>query len=415
MIFESNIKNTRSIRTKLTFIISALAIFAITLSSVSIFTFVVIKKTSLDKQNLVKLAHIMADNLSASIVFEDNISAQSTLNSLRSDPNIKGAFLLLKDYSVFASYLGEKYTQDKLKNIDISIASNSIDFDNIIVSQPIYLYNKHIASLILVSSTKEISSTLLNVLYILLTVFIIVLLTTLLISSQLKQIFTIPIYALIEHIQDIVKYARYDKKITQKSNDEFQILYDGFNTLLETIDKKTKELQLLASVDPMTKLYNRRYLSDTSEYIMELSKRNKTPLSIIMIDIDFFKKINDKHGHKAGDAIIIEMASTLKSMIRASDIACRFGGEEFLVLLPETDLDAAIRVAQKIRKAVEHLVVAIGSEHKQSFTVSCGVSNVSVSKEKNIEPAINRADQALYEAKENGRNKVISKTLDLNE
>lgn len=361
----------------------------------------------------------MAENISASVTFDDYESANNILNSLKSDSNIKGAFILLNDYTEFASYLSNSTLKQKMRSntlellekgeIKIEEQSSHIDFHNIIVSKPLYLHKKYIATLIIISSTKQIYSTILEVMSILFIVFLSIIVITLFISSKLQSIFTKPIYMLIEHIQYIINNSKYDKKITQNRADEFQILYDGFNALLETIDKQTKELQLLASIDPLTKLYNRRYLRDISEQIMELAKRNKTKLSVIMIDIDLFKSINDQYGHKNGDEVIVRLAKTLKSMTRSSDIVCRFGGEEFIILLPETILKGAVNVAEKIRTSVEKLAIDINQEQKIHFTISCGVSEVNVNEDKNIESSIQRADESLYKAKKNGRNRVISK------
>jgi diguanylate cyclase (GGDEF)-like protein len=172
--------------------------------------------------------------------------------------------------------------------------------------------------------------------------------------------------------------------------------------------KLQNELKELASVDPMTKLYNRRYFTKTSKQILKLAHRDKTELSLIMIDIDKFKNINDTYGHAVGDEVLIKFADILKESQRKSDIVCRFGGEEFVILLPETNIEGAENVAQKIREKTQATILDI-SDTTLSFTASLGVSCVQINSEKNIEAALNRADEALYEAKNSGRNKVIIK------
>jgi len=167
------------------------------------------------------------------------------------------------------------------------------------------------------------------------------------------------------------------------------------------------ELKFLASTDPMTKLYNRRYFTKVSEHIMDLSVRKDEDISVIILDIDNFKLVNDTYGHKAGDQVIISLANLLRSHQRKSDIVCRFGGEEFVILLPNTPLEGAQIVAQKIRSSVEEDSLKI-ENHNISYTVSIGVSKVDTSSEKNIEKALNRADDGLYRAKHNGRNQVVS-------
>ena len=166
------------------------------------------------------------------------------------------------------------------------------------------------------------------------------------------------------------------------------------------------ELKLLASTDPMTQLYNRRYFTKISEHILDLSKREKQNLSILMLDIDKFKNVNDTYGHKVGDDVIISLANKLRKYQRKSDIICRYGGEEFVILLPNTSLDGANTLAQKIREDVELSTIKLSSTKSLKFTISLGVSQIDVEKDNNIDLALKCADDALYEAKETGRNKV---------
>jgi len=176
--------------------------------------------------------------------------------------------------------------------------------------------------------------------------------------------------------------------------------------LLRDLEESHKELELQASQDHMTKLYNRRYFSEISTKVMQLAVRNKKPLSVLMLDIDKFKNINDTYGHPVGDEVIISLANTLKDISRLSDIACRFGGEEFLVLLPETSSEGAMVIGEKIRKRVEELVITPQSDINIQFTISIGVSEFNREDELNLELSIHRADEALYEAKKGGRNRV---------
>ena len=174
------------------------------------------------------------------------------------------------------------------------------------------------------------------------------------------------------------------------------------------IQKMEKELRLLALIDSMTKLYNRRYLSRISEHMISLALRHKQDLSIIMIDIDNFKEINDNNGHQIGDDVIIELSNMLMIKQRKSDVICRYGGEEFLILLPNTSLNNAEKIAENIRKNVENISIKLTSDKALKFTVSLGVSTVCIHNDKNIESSIKRADDALYYAKKNGKNMSYS-------
>jgi diguanylate cyclase (GGDEF)-like protein len=178
--------------------------------------------------------------------------------------------------------------------------------------------------------------------------------------------------------------------------------------LIKELESSKNALKYLSETDPMTALYNRRYFNHTSKSIMELAKRDKTALSVIMLDIDKFKEVNDTYGHNVGDDIIISLSNILLEVTRKSDLACRFGGEEFILLLPETSLEGAIVIAEKIRKKVESTSLHLGDNREVNITVSLGVSQLDIQNDPNMEYAIKRADVALYQAKENGRNKVCT-------
>ena len=128
-----------------------------------------------------------------------------------------------------------------------------------------------------------------------------------------------------------------------------------------------------------------------------------------MIDIDKFKNINDTYGHSIGDEVIINLANTFIAHQRQSDIVCRHGGEEFVMLLPNTNIEGAKIMAEKLRVIVENNLIPIDDGKSIHYTISLGISQVDVQNNQSIENAINNADKALYEAKETGRNKVYIK------
>ncbi|HDZ56399.1 MAG TPA: GGDEF domain-containing protein [Pseudomonas xinjiangensis] len=184
--------------------------------------------------------------------------------------------------------------------------------------------------------------------------------------------------------------------------------------ILEDIRSSQDELKKQAATDPLTKLYNRRFFFSEADYLLELAKNSRTPLSILMVDIDHFKSVNDSYGHACGDQVIIELAHTLKKQSRAKDVVARFGGEEFVVLLPDADLQEASRCAERIRAAVQTLEVTINVNDIVRSTVSIGVAEISVGHE-SVEAALNRADKALYDAKKSGRNRVLIEGPELGE
>ncbi|WP_345980125.1 diguanylate cyclase [Sulfurimonas sp. HSL3-2] len=166
-----------------------------------------------------------------------------------------------------------------------------------------------------------------------------------------------------------------------------------------------KELQEQAHKDYLTGLYNRRYFAELAQNYMELFHRERKEACIMMIDIDFFKNINDTFGHAEGDKVIKRLVEALVEHTRHSDIIARFGGEEFVVLLPNTGVKNALSLAQKIRKNVEALEVVSDTKELIKFTISIGVAEISFD-DNNIESSIKRSDDALYKAKNSGRNRV---------
>lgn len=158
-------------------------------------------------------------------------------------------------------------------------------------------------------------------------------------------------------------------------------------------------------IDPLTGLYNRRYLDETLKRELARAVRHNKPLALLELDIDHFKKVNDTYGHDAGDLVLSLVAKELKSGIRESDLACRFGGEELVVILPECDRQAALERAEKLRQAISRLEVLHNGQRISNITASFGVAT---NPEHGSDPdhLFRCADQALYSAKHKGRNRV---------
>lgn len=164
-----------------------------------------------------------------------------------------------------------------------------------------------------------------------------------------------------------------------------------------------KQLESMATTDKLTGVANRQVFDVLFRQVHSHSKRRNIPLSAIMFDIDYFKQINDTHGHPTGDVVLKTLAQKITRCIRESDLFFRWGGEEFLIILPEADIDMAYNLAEKIRKTVEDLVVTFSGK-SISITISLGVTTLSEG-ETSVE-LIARSDEALYAAKEKGRNRV---------
>ena len=171
--------------------------------------------------------------------------------------------------------------------------------------------------------------------------------------------------------------------------------------------KDYEQTYRLAVTDGLTQLYNHRYFQEQMINNVNNFKRYGAKFSLILIDIDFFKKFNDTYGHQSGDCVLKQVANILKRNSRTSDIACRYGGEEMAVILTNTDKNEAIITANKICLAVRNNKFVLANNEKVNVTISVGVSTVGVNGEKPQE-IIEFADKCLYVAKENGRNQVVS-------
>jgi diguanylate cyclase (GGDEF)-like protein len=165
-----------------------------------------------------------------------------------------------------------------------------------------------------------------------------------------------------------------------------------------------RKLMLRALTDPLTGVFNRRTFVEMSSKEEERARRTGSLTSVLMMDIDHFKRVNDTHGHGVGDLVIKMLAEQATKSLRSIDILARYGGEEFVVTLPDTDADVASRVAERLRAALERAVVRTDAGIEVKFTISVGVATFTTGVP--LQRAMEAADQALYRAKQAGRNRV---------
>jgi diguanylate cyclase (GGDEF)-like protein len=179
-----------------------------------------------------------------------------------------------------------------------------------------------------------------------------------------------------------------------------------FRPLARRLDEAQRELEDIAHTDPLTGCWNRRALLQSGELMWSMAKRHNHPLSVVICDIDKFKAINDTYGHGVGDAALRIFVQICLNALRAHDILGRFGGEEFVLILPETGEEGARNAAERIRKTIEaEIIDAEGSSF--SMTSSFGTATLNDA-DQTLQSLIDRADSALYNAKKTGRNKVVS-------
>ena len=190
------------------------------------------------------------------------------------------------------------------------------------------------------------------------------------------------------------------------------IAFDREKALSTRLEEANRDLKMLASKDPLTGLFNRTFLNELLEKEWMRSRRHGTLLSVILADIDNFKRVNDTYGHQAGDLALQKVADVMKKCLRKDDYLARYGGEEFLFVLPQTGLEEACKAAERLRNAVRNLVIFFSEGKRHSLSISCGVSTaLPENMDENIDLLIQRADQALYEAKGAGKNRVLSREL----
>lgn len=206
----------------------------------------------------------------------------------------------------------------------------------------------------------------------------------------------------------IVAYSNIDKLYQQ----EIEYLVQLTKQSGTTIQRANMYAEVLkhATMDALTGLNNRRQLEIRLNQEVANSLRNNIPLCCMMLDVDYFKKVNDTYGHAAGDSVLKNVSDIIKKEIREYDIACRYGGEEFLIILPQTNSKESILVAQRLRKVIENSETKVkqaNSTVTKTLKVTVSIGVCAFDKSLSAQEFIQNADKALYEAKENGRNRVI--------
>ncbi len=209
-------------------------------------------------------------------------------------------------------------------------------------------------------------------------------------SETWFEILTYPIFDQQKNVSHVVEYSR---DITFRKKDE------------KEKEELIKTLNHLSTTDSLTGLLNRRALNDMLGHEINRAGRYDTDLSLIICDVDLFKQINDSYGHTAGDRALIVVSETLRQTLRKADILGRYGGDEFMIILPETSLAGAQSLAEKVRAAVEGLELDLPGRKRTGLTLSIGVASCCMP-EDNLDTLVSLADGALYKSKEAGRNRI---------
>ncbi len=205
-------------------------------------------------------------------------------------------------------------------------------------------------------------------------------------------------------VTEVLSDIAYGNFLSVDKLDRFSRRQDELGQLAKDIKTIAYQLSVSLTTDPLTNLYNRLFFEKKLREEIDRARRFKHKLSVAMLDIDDFKRINDTYGHLVGDMVLKRLADIIKSSIRSVDVPSRIGGEEFAIIFPETSAEEAARVVERLRKLIEESYISI-PEHTIKFTVSCGVAELEEGD--TPEKLLDKADKALYEAKRSGKNKVV--------
>lgn len=203
------------------------------------------------------------------------------------------------------------------------------------------------------------------------------------------------------------------QKITRKQLGDGDRIQIGSVTILKFSYQDSLEEQFQqqlyesATRDPLTKAFNKRFFTDQVEMDYTHAVRHSLPLSLLILDVDFFKQVNDTHGHAAGDSVLRILGSTIKTSIRNEDVCCRIGGEEFAVIMRDCNKADALVLAERLRELVERTPVPFEGK-KLDVTISIGVATLDIDRHDNADQLTAEADKYLYEAKRGGRNRVCA-------
>lgn len=410
-----------SIRHKLIVLLGLSAALALLTSSIIAIYSTYVSESKASLRVLHQISAIISENMRAALAFSDSDSAKNMLAPLHTDTHI--LFAAVKDESgqTLAEYRSPKLVaeteqlfkfglQDKRLNQadELGIQENfveRIEENYMSVRRSIVFEGNPIGTLVLVSDTELLWTKIRNFIYMQITASIVTLVMLLFLSLRWRALFTQPITDLIAAMQTVAASKNYHSRLNSHRRDEFNDLYQGFNAMLAEISERDERLSKLATTDPLTGLANRRHAIETMQTMATRAYRKREALGLIMLDIDFFKQVNDRYGHPVGDQVIREIAAILQASAREYDLAARFGGEEFIVLCDGSTSENTVAVAERIRLAVEECRIEYAPGEFMNVSVSLGVFSTTPQENPPIEQWIHAADQALYRAKNMGRNR----------
>ncbi len=363
-----------------------------------------------------QIAAITSENMRAALAFHDAQSAANILAPLHTNPHIRYALVTNENGQLLGQYRAPATTEAQAQAWHARIEQHpatpeqqqeAMERAYHYVIYPIDFDGKRIGRLALLADNDAMYAKMRQFFMLQGLASVLILASLLLLSWRLQLIFTRPILQLLALMRRIGHSKDYTPVLATLRTDEFGELYRGFNAMLQEIRQRDEQLSRMATTDTLTGLANRGHALDVLQAMVTRAQRKHEPMGVILLDVDHFKQINDRHGHPAGDQVLRDMAHILQANIRTYDLAARFGGEEFLLLCDGADLATTADMAERIRASVASHSFRLASGQVLHVTVSLGL-HVGSAVPETAMARIEAADQALYRAKQAGRNRVES-------
>lgn len=414
-----NYYNKLTLAKKLRFMGLYIAIIGVGMSVTSVLIYQYYNEINLMKDRTETFSKILADNISSAILFKDMDNVSQTLASLKHQSSITQAYVMDKQWKVIQSYnqKSTRFINEKLLTI---LKSKQFCWqDNYLFSiVPVSVGGEMLGSLIVVSSLDKYYSRLLREILIIFFIVSFVIWITLNFARILNKAIISPIFHLNESINNILETQKLTTKVKIASNDEIGTLGKNFNHMLDDLNdmqqqiiRQKEDAEYKAYHDGLTLLPNRISFTNRLNQVIGKAKRNKEHFAILFIDLDHFKEINDSMGHEAGDEVLKVFAERVQHCVRVEDTVARMGGDEFTVILENSDnSQAPIFVAEKIMKIMKEPLTIRG--RKLYLTASMGIATYP-NDGKDAQALLKNADAAMYKSKNNGRNKYHFYTQDM--
>jgi diguanylate cyclase (GGDEF)-like protein len=372
------------------------------------------------------MARVLAENLSAAMVFQDKQAAGAILHSLSARDDVVCA--------VAIDHFGQPFAHYPANTASCLGTENGAGFQSgqLKTVVPVGAGGERVGSLLIQMNQKQVVAEMKRIAAILSGVLVAILLVSYPFSQRLARRIAGPIHDLARLMGHVAERGEYAARASEAGSEEVVLLGHAFNQMLRQIESreqslqdyqhsleakiaertaelraKQAELETLAHTDGLTGLYNRRYFMELLNLEFQRSVRQNHTLSVLMLDLDHFKRVNDCHGHQAGDLALASAARILRNGVRGSDLVGRFGGEEFAIALPETGHAEAMELSERLCQDIRAWVGDLDQGKVLKITCSIGVATWRPDTARPLDSVIRQADDALYMAKEQGRDRVV--------